>query len=66
MDYDNDFHGGLRALLVDDEGNKWLQGSDGSTGRVYTMSAKKECENCIEAHESLWPDLKEDMRIGQS
>ena len=65
VDFDNDFHGGFRALIEDKDGNRWLEGSDGSTGRVYFMRAKG--ETCKEAHESLWNGmLDESMRVGQS
>ena len=42
-----------RALLEDDEGVRWLVGTDGSTSRVYHMRVPSECQTCKEAHEAL-------------
>ena len=39
-----------RALMVDDEGNKYLVGTDGSTERVYYMQVNREAKTCAEAH----------------
>lgn len=42
----------IRTLIqIDDQ--KWLIGSDGSTGRVYHMPVDNEAMTCREAHESI-------------
>lgn len=65
VDFDNDFHGGFRGLLEDNEGNRYLEGSDGSTGRVYFMRVPNDSKTCRQAHEALC-GMSEDMRVGQS
>jgi len=42
-----------RALLQDNEGQKFLVGTDGSTGRVYYMQVPPEVKTCREGHEAL-------------
>jgi hypothetical protein len=42
-----------RALLLDDEGQRWLVGTDGSTGRTYHMRAPSDATTCREAHNAL-------------
>lgn len=40
-----------RALMEDDDGNRWMISSDGSTNRVYSdMRAPDDCETCAEAY----------------
>ncbi len=45
--------GGARCLIKDNLGNKWLIATDGSTSRIYYLSAPKESVTCKQAHESL-------------
>lgn len=40
----------LRSLVEDQDGQQWLIGSDGSTGRVYHMPVGEENRTCSEAH----------------
>jgi hypothetical protein len=40
-----------RALFEDADGQRWLVGTDGSTGRVYHMPAPRETATCKAAHE---------------
>lgn len=42
-----------RALLEDHEGQRFLVGTDGSTGRVYHMLCPREAQTCRQAHEVL-------------
>lgn len=43
-----------RALMEDDEGNRWLVASDGSTDRVYSdLLAPPDCASCAEAYEAI-------------
>jgi len=42
-----------RALMVDNKGQKWLCGTDGSTERVYYMSVPREVETCGQAHNAI-------------
>jgi hypothetical protein len=42
-----------RALMEDDEGNRYLVGTDGSTERVYYMNVDPNCKTCSEAHSSI-------------
>lgn len=42
-----------RALLKDSDDNKWLIGTDGSTGRVYHMAVPEDVNTCREAHERI-------------
>lgn len=42
-----------RALLEDADGNRWLVGTDGSTGRVYYMMAPQDAKTCRDAHVAL-------------
>ena len=44
---------GPRALLEDRDGNRFLVGTDGSTGRVYYMTAPRDAKTCAEAHRAL-------------
>ena len=39
-----------RALLADNQGDKWLVGTDGSTKRVYYMPVPDDVKTCREAH----------------
>lgn len=43
----------VRALIEDDEGTRFLVGSDGSTKRVYYMQVPSECKTCVEAYAAL-------------
>ena len=42
-----------RALIEDQEGDRYLVSSDGSTRRVYHMPVPSTCTNCREAYEAL-------------
>ena len=48
-----------RALMSDDEGNRWLVGSDGSTRRTYLMRVPNDIETCSQAHSALANGLLE-------
>ena len=39
-----------RALIEDRHQNRWLAGTDGSTGRVYIMPVPREAKTCSQAH----------------
>ena len=43
----------MRSLMEDKHGNRWLIGTDGSTGRVYHMSVPNNVSTCREAHEAI-------------
>jgi len=43
----------MRTLMEDNKNNRWLIGTDGSTGRVYYMSAPRDARTCKEAHEAM-------------
>lgn len=59
------FHGLPRALVVDDFRDKYLYGSDNSTGRCYTMPVAPGAMTCKEAHEGIC-GLDESRIIHQS
>ena len=42
-----------RALLIDDEGQRWLVGTDGSTGRIYYMRVPDDAVTCSDAHSAI-------------
>ena len=42
-----------RALMEDDNGDRYLIGSDGSTSRVYHMRVDNNINKCNEAHNLL-------------
>lgn len=42
-----------RTLMEDNQGNRWLIGTDGSTGRVYHMAVPQEANTCTEAHSMI-------------
>ena len=42
-----------RALYEDDKRQKWMVGTDGSTGRVYYMSVPNETKTCREGHQLI-------------
>jgi hypothetical protein len=42
-----------RALVEDQDGERWLIGTDGSTGRVYHMPAEKIHQTCADAHKAM-------------
>ena len=42
-----------RALIEDDEGNRFLIGKDGSSERIYVMQVPNDTTTCQGAHESL-------------
>lgn len=44
-----------RALMEDEQGDRYLVGTDGSTKKVFYMSVDPESETCIEAHNSISP-----------
>ena len=54
-----------RALVEDDEGNRFLIGTDSTTTRVYYMQVPNTCNTCQEAHEEL-SGLPEGNIISQS
>jgi len=41
-----------RMLVEDDQGERWLIGTDGGTGRNYVMSTLRTAKSCREAHEA--------------
>ena len=43
----------VRALMEDDEGRRFLVGSDGSTHRTYYMETSPQAKTCAEAHTFL-------------
>lgn len=43
----------MRGLIEDNLGNRWLLGSDGSTGREYHMPVPNTVNTCREAHEAI-------------
>jgi len=45
--------GGARCLMRTKNGQQWLVCTDGSTERVYHLSAPSEARTCREAHEAL-------------
>jgi hypothetical protein len=47
------YHGAHRILVRDQYGDKFLYGSDGSTGRIYAMPVSEDATTCREAHESI-------------
>lgn len=54
VDYEGVAQGAApRCLLEDDRKERWLVGTDGSTGRVYYMLAPAEATTCREAHEAI-------------
>lgn len=57
VDYESARKGAApRALMLDNTGQRWLVGTDGSTGRVYYMCIpenEKEVTTCQEAHNLL-------------
>lgn len=53
-----------RALLASEDGDKWLVGSDGSTGRIYFMNVPKEAMTCRQAHQMI-SGLNEDLCRGE-
>ena len=65
MDSRNIVGASTRALISDDDGNKFLIGTDGSTGRVYHMAVSSTAMTCKEAHESI-SGLPEELMIAES
>jgi len=55
----------VRALMEDDEGRRFLVGSDGSTHRTYYMEVDARVQSCREAHAFL-SGFSEDRIIAQS
>jgi hypothetical protein len=55
----------MRALLQDDEGRRFLVGTDGSTRRAYHMEIPAEIATCRQAHEFLG-GIDENKIIAQS
>lgn len=47
------WHGLPRGLFEDTHGDRYLYGSDNSTGRIYAMPVASECNTCTEAHENI-------------
>jgi len=43
----------MRTLMEDKHKNRWLIGTDGSTGRVYHMSVPNNVNTCKEAHQAI-------------
>jgi hypothetical protein len=62
---DIDSRNGFRSLIKDKKGNQYLQGTDGSTERVYYMPVPSYVKTCKEAHESIC-GVDEDMFLMQS
>jgi hypothetical protein len=42
-----------RGLFEDQHGDRYLYGSDNSTGRIYSMPVEAECKTCAQAHENI-------------
>ena len=55
----------VRALMEDDEGRRFLVGSDGSTDRTYYMEVDARVQTCREAHAFL-SGFSEEQIIAQS
>jgi len=55
----------FRSLIVDKNANKFLEGTDGSTERVYFMRVPNYVQTCKEAHESIC-GVPEDLFLMQS
>ncbi len=55
-----------RALLRDKHGNQYLEGTDGSTSRVYFMPVPREARTCAEAHTAIMPFGRDDKVAIQS
>lgn len=53
----------MRALMIDDENNKWLVGSDGSTARVYHMRVPNRVKTCAEAHAAISGGMNTDRIV---
>ncbi len=53
-----------RSLMEDSDGNRWLIGTDGSTGRVYFMPVLANVNTCREAHESI-SGLPENLMVAE-
>ena len=47
------WHGLPRGLFEDHDGNRYLYGSDNSTGRIYAMPVSPACLTCPQAHEDI-------------
>jgi hypothetical protein len=47
------WHGLPRGLIEDKHGQRYLYGSDNSTGRIYAMPVDSEAKTCKQAHESI-------------
>jgi hypothetical protein len=43
----------MRGLIEDNHNNRWLIGSDGSTGREYHMPVPNTVNTCAEAHQAI-------------
>lgn len=56
----------MRALMQDDENNRFLVGSDGSTHRVYYMPVPADTQTCEAAAEMLANGLKSENCISES
>lgn len=54
-----------RALVEDDEGDRFMIGTDGSTTRVYVMQVPRHVKTCKEAHEEL-SGFGEDIIVAHS
>ena len=55
-----------RCLLHDNNGNAFLEGTDGSTDRTYFMPVDPAATTCREAHESINGGLSESRCVVQS
>lgn len=62
---DIDASNSFRSLMEDNEGNKFLEGTDGSTKRIYFMPVPTSVKTCKEAHEAIC-GISEDMILMQS
>jgi hypothetical protein len=47
------WHGLPRGVFEDCHGDRYLYGSDNSTGRIYAMPVAPACKTCTEAHENI-------------
>jgi hypothetical protein len=59
------WHGLPRGLFEDCHGDRYLYGSDNSTGRIYSMPVAAECQTCTQAHENIC-GFSEDLITQQS
>lgn len=59
IDMDSRFESS-RCLIVDNMGQHWLVGTDGTTNRTYHMAVDP-CKTCVEAHNSIFGSDENDI-----